>query len=177
MLMADPHLQVGLIALHHLTYSCPISHLRRIQLPPTGSGSGASSRSPPTDYGAFVLQMLPRMSQPSGSVNQSVLRQCLGLSSSYLVTDTTMDPDRGLASWHTGFNRLIDVVVALHTRGELELATINDASKACSECWTVAGSWRDMEGGRDSVKGVAARLKTLLDQNGKTYRGGRIYVP
>ena len=39
------------------------------------------------------------------------------------------------------------------------------------------GAWREMEGGRESVKGVATRLKGLLDENGKTYRGGRVYVP
>lgn len=88
-----------------------------------------------------------------------------------------MNTERGLATWHIGFNRLIDVLVALHTRGELELDTVNDASKACSECWTVAGSWREMEGARESVRGVAARLKGLLDANAKTYRGGRIYIP
>jgi len=150
---------------------------RRSQLLPSGSSTGAASRSPPSDYGAFVLQMLSRMTRASGSIDQRVLRQCLGLSSSYLITDTTMDPDRGLVTWHTGFSRLIDIVAALHARGELEIETVNEASKACSECWTVAGAWREMESGRESVKGVATRLKGLLDENGKTYRGGRVYVP
>ncbi|PCH41009.1 hypothetical protein WOLCODRAFT_137130 [Wolfiporia cocos MD-104 SS10] len=143
---------------------------------PPGSSS-PSSRSMSTDYAAYVLQMLPRMTRSPGGVDQRVLRQCLGLSSSYLVTDTTMNPEGGLTTWHTGFSRLIDLVVALHSRGELEVETVNEASKACSECWTVAGMWREMEYGRESVKGVAARLKGLLDENGKTYRGGRVYVP
>ena len=135
------------------------------------------ARSPPTDYGAFVLAMLSRMTRATGAIDQRLLRRCLALSSSYLLTDTTMNPDRGLAAWQTGLDRLVDVVVALHARGELEVATVNEASKACSECWTVAGSWRGMDDCREGVKGVAVRLKTLLDENGKTYRGGRIYVP
>ncbi|KAF9646004.1 hypothetical protein BDM02DRAFT_3189196 [Thelephora ganbajun] len=61
------------------------------------------------------------------------------------MTDVTMNPTTGLASWNVGFNRLVDVMVALHRRGQLELSTVNAASKACSECWNVAGSWRNME--------------------------------
>lgn len=135
------------------------------------------SPSPPTDYGAFVLAALARHTHTSGSINQRVLRQCLALASSYLITDTTMNPEHGLCNWHTGFNQLIDVLVVLHKRGELELDTVNAASRACSECWTVAGSWREMDAGRESVRGVATRLKGLLDENGKTYHGGRVYVP
>lgn len=134
-------------------------------------------RSPSTDYGAFVLSMLSRMNRAAGSIDQRLLRHCLALSSSYLITDTTMDPERGLAAWQNGLSRLVDVVVALHSRGELEVGTVNEASKACSECWTVAGSWREMDECREGVKAVATRLKRLLDENGKTYRGGRIYVP
>ncbi|KAH9844319.1 uncharacterized protein C8Q71DRAFT_732122 [Rhodofomes roseus] len=131
----------------------------------------------PTDYSAFVRATLAHHSRTSSSVDQSVLRKCLGLASSYLITDTTMNPDTGLSSWNIGFSQLIDVLVALHNRGELALDTVNAASKACSECWTVAGSWREMDAGRDTVRGVAVRLKGLLDENGKTYRGGRVYVP
>ncbi|KZT71572.1 hypothetical protein DAEQUDRAFT_755737 [Daedalea quercina L-15889] len=135
------------------------------------------SPSPATDYSAFVLSTLARHAHTSGSVDQRVLRKCLALASSYLITDTTMSPEHGLRSWHAGFGQLIDVLVALHNRGELELDTVNAASRACSECWTVAGSWREMDAGRESVRGVAMRLRGLLDENGKTYRGGRVYVP
>ncbi|OBZ70444.1 hypothetical protein A0H81_10045 [Grifola frondosa] len=134
--------------------------------------SEEAPRSPPTDYGHFVLVVLSRMTRMSGAIDQRVLRNCLKLSSSYLVTDITMSPDHGLRSWDTGFNRLVDVMVALHKRGELELETVSEASKACSECWSVAGSWREMDECKDGVKGVAMRLKGLLDENGKTYRGG-----
>jgi len=160
----------------HLTFPMADTE-RRTQPVVPAAAEGTASRSPPTDYSAFVLQMLSRMTRSPGSIDQRVLRQCLALSSSYLITDSTMHPSRGLTTWHTGFSRLIDILVALHARGELELDTVNEASKACSECWTVAGAWREMEGGRESVKGVAARLKGLLDENGKTYRGGRVYVP
>ena len=42
-----------------------------------------------------------------------VLRRCLGLASSYLVTDVTMNAEEGVRSWRAGFNRLVDVMVAL----------------------------------------------------------------
>ena len=88
-----------------------------------------------------------------------------------------MNSETGMATWYIGFSRLIDVLIALHRRGELELETVSEASKACSECWTVAGSWREMQDCREGVKEIATKLKSILDENGKTYKGGRIYVP
>lgn len=117
------------------------------------------------------------MKRESGAIDQAVLQQALGLSSSYLVTDSAMDPDRGAHTWAVGFHRLVDVLVALHARGELELETVDAASKACSECWSVAGNWRGLEECREGVRAVAAKLRTLLDDNGRTYRGGRVYTP
>jgi hypothetical protein len=133
----------------------------------------------PTDYTAFVTDALAKSTgQTTGkSVNQKVLRRCLGLSSSYLLTDTSTNPVNGLNTWSIGFNRLVDVVVALHARKELELETMNEASKACSECWSVSGSWAGLAEGRTVVRSIAIRLKRLLDENGRTYRGERVYAP
>lgn len=117
------------------------------------------------------------MTRSSGGVDQKMLRQCIGLSSSYLVSDVTTNPESGLNSWFTGFSRLVDVLAALHAREELELETISEASKACSECWTVAGAWREMSESRECIRVIAVKLKSLLDANGQTYRGGRVYVP
>lgn len=117
------------------------------------------------------------MSRAGGVIDQKVIRQCLGLASSHLVTDSTMNPSTGLNSWYNGFNRLVDIVVALHNRNELELDTISAASKACSECWTAAGNWSEIEESKESIRGLAVRLKEILDENGRTYHGGRVYVP
>lgn len=130
-----------------------------------------------TDYGAFVTRVVARMTETAGSIDQRALQRCLGLASSYLVTDTSTNPDHGLTSWQNGFNRLVDVIVALNARGELEVATVSAASKACSECWSVAGTWRETEVSREGVREIAKRLKGILDENGRTYRGERIYVP
>ncbi|KII95176.1 hypothetical protein PLICRDRAFT_205452 [Plicaturopsis crispa FD-325 SS-3] len=135
------------------------------------------SQSKPTDYSYFVNGVLARMTREKGAVDQLVLRRCLSLSASYLVTDHTMRPSHVLHTWSVGFNRLIDVVVALHKRTELELETINEASKACSECWSIAGTWRGFEECKETIRSIAAKLKELLDANGKTYRGERVYVP
>ncbi|KZT24477.1 hypothetical protein NEOLEDRAFT_419951 [Neolentinus lepideus HHB14362 ss-1] len=136
-----------------------------------------TGRSPATSYGSFVVGILGRMTRDKGTIDQRILRQCLGLSSSYLLTDTSMNPETGVTTWTTGFHRIVDILVALHHRGELELETVNEASKACSECWSVSGAWKGMESCREGVRGVAAKLKGLLDENGKTYRGERIYTP
>ncbi|KAL1747226.1 hypothetical protein HDZ31DRAFT_61425 [Schizophyllum fasciatum] len=131
----------------------------------------------PTDYYQYVLASLPLMTGEGGALDQGALRRCLELSSSYLTTDTTTAPERGMQTWFTGFDRLADVVVALHGRGSLESATMSAASRACSECWSVAGSWRELAPCRDGVRKIATRLKRLLDDNGKTYKGEAIYAP
>lgn len=132
---------------------------------------------PPTDYGAFVVQVLTRMTQDSQSIDQTILRQCIGLSPSFLSSDTTMNPDSGIHTWFTGFNQLVDVMVALHLKEELELETLNTASRACSECWSIAGSFRGLEEGTAGVRKVALKLKRLLDPSGTTYRGEKVYAP
>lgn len=106
-----------------------------------------------------------------------VIRQCLELASSYLLADTTTNTTGGINSWNAGLSRLVDILAALHARGELELETVNSASKACSECWSVAGNWRGLDEARECVREVAFRLKRLLDENGKTFGGGTVYVP
>lgn len=130
-----------------------------------------------TDFNEFVTTSVGRMTRTSGKIDQQTLRSCLSLASSYLVSDTTMDPSRGLTTWCTGFNRLVDLLVLLHTRGELELETVSAGSKACSECWSAAGTWRELEDCKESIRAIAVRLKSVLDPNGRTYRGGLVYVP
>ena len=112
-----------------------------------------------------------------GAIEQRLLRYYLTMSASFLITDTTMNPEGGLASWSQGFLQLVNVLVALHNRNELELETVNEASKACSECWNVSGSWRGLESGRDTVREVAGKLKSPLDPNGRTFQGQPIYTP
>ncbi|KAG6335634.1 hypothetical protein ID866_3450 [Astraeus odoratus] len=130
---------------------------------------------PPTDYGQFVVNVLARMTRESGTVDQSILRRAIGLASSFLLADASTNAEGGIATWQTGFNRLIDVVVVLHHRDELELESFNEASKACSECWSVAGTWRGMEECRQGVKEVAGKLKKLLDEpNRRTYKGHKV---
>ena len=133
--------------------------------------------SPPTDYGKHVVEVLSRMTQTSGQIDQEALRKCIRLAESYMMTDVTMNVEGGIQSWREGFSRLVDVMVALHKRHELEWETVNVASKACSECWSAAGSWREMHECREGVTEIATRLRGLLDGNGKTYRGHPIYVP
>ncbi|KAJ3802739.1 hypothetical protein GGU11DRAFT_813190 [Lentinula aff. detonsa] len=134
-------------------------------------------QNPPTNYGKFVISVLKRMPSGDQFIDQIQLRKCISLSSSFLLSDTCMDPDHGVNTWFMGFSRLIDVIVALHSRSELDIETMNVASKACSECWSVAGAWRGLEECRDGVKKAAGKLKKLLDENGRTYRGERVYAP
>lgn len=131
----------------------------------------------PTNFKTYVIQVINSMTARSSTIDQDVVRKCLGLSSSYLIADTTTDPMEGMKSWCAGFSQIVDLLIALHSRGELGLETINAASRACSECWTVAGNWRELEGGRECVRRVAAQLKALLDENGRTYKGEAVYVP
>lgn len=137
-----------------------------------------SSLAQPTDYAQFVVNVLARMTQEMGTIDQSILRRAIGLASSYLLTDTSTNTEDGITTWQTGFNRLVDVVVVLHNRNELELETFNEASKACSECWSIGGTWKGMEECRQGVKEAAGKLKKLLDEpNRRTYKGDKVYAP
>ncbi|KAJ7682780.1 hypothetical protein DFH06DRAFT_304704 [Mycena polygramma] len=137
---------------------------------------------PCTDFSRFVIDAI-KSSNTTGerakTIDQQILRAALDLASSYLVTDTSTNPDvhAGTDTWFKGLNQLVDLLAALHAREELELETVNAASKACSECWTVAGTWRGLEECREGVRKVGAKLKKLLDENGFTYRGEMVYSP
>ncbi|KAF8974545.1 hypothetical protein BDZ97DRAFT_33459 [Flammula alnicola] len=132
-----------------------------------------------TDFGTFVTDILARdvRSSDASTINQGVLRQCINLASSFLVTDTTTNPERGISTWFAGLSRLIDLVVVLHKRDELELETISAASRACSECWTAAGNWRGLDECKNRVRDIGGKLKKIMDANGRTYRGERVYAP
>ncbi|KAF8195867.1 hypothetical protein K438DRAFT_1673763 [Mycena galopus ATCC 62051] len=136
---------------------------------------------PCTDFSRFVLNAIKssRTEERPKTLDQSILRTALELSSSFLVTDTSTnsDPQAGSDTWFMGLNQLVDLLVALHARDELEIETVNAASKACSECWTVAGTWRGLEECREGVRKVGAKIKKLLDENGFTYRGEHVYSP
>ncbi|KAF7776660.1 hypothetical protein Agabi119p4_5053 [Agaricus bisporus var. burnettii] len=143
---------------------------------------------PPTSYSSFVLDVFKR-TKPSKSdsdsapstttaplINQAILRHSLGLASSFLITDLTTNPENGYSTWLTGFSNLVDIVVVLHTRNDLELETMSEASKACSECWTAAGAWKGMEDCRVGVRTIAGKLRKLLDEGGRTYRGEPVSI-
>ncbi|KAG2013643.1 hypothetical protein CC2G_010528 [Coprinopsis cinerea AmutBmut pab1-1] len=131
------------------------------------------SQIPPTDYAAFVLDTLTLMnqSQPSGRIDQEKLRRCIQLASSFLLTDHGMNPDTGTQTWGIGLSRLVDVIVALHKRNELEPATLFAANKACKDCWVTSASFRGLEECRSRVRENGTKLRNLMDPNGKTYKG------
>jgi hypothetical protein len=144
---------------------------------PAPAQTTREGRTPPTDYGAVVVALVGKMTRETGAIDQNQIRHALALAASHLLADTATDAERGGARWAAGLHRLVDILVALHARDELELATVNEASRACAECWSVAGAWRGLEPCRDGVRGAAAKLKTLLDANGRTFRGNRVYAP
>ncbi|KAL5530148.1 hypothetical protein ACEPAF_6405 [Sanghuangporus sanghuang] len=131
----------------------------------------------PTNFGKIIVDALAAMTKNEGAIDQRLLRMYLTMTPSYLVMDTSMNSEGGLASWRTGFIRLVDILTALHKRGELELETVNEASRACSECWGISGSWRGLDECKETIREVAGKLKTLLDANGRTFQGQQIYTP
>ena len=128
-------------------------------------------------FNLYFTTALAAMTKNGATIDQRLLQMYLTMTPSYLVMDTSVNSEGGIASWRTGFMRLVDVLVALHKRGELELETVNAASKACSECWSVSGSWRGLDECKETIREVAAKLKTLLDPNGRTFQGQQIYTP
>ncbi|TFK28724.1 hypothetical protein FA15DRAFT_652472 [Coprinopsis marcescibilis] len=132
---------------------------------------------PQTDYATFVTDALSISSAESSKkkspgIDQEKLRECLYLASSFLITDTTMDQNAsGLNTWTDGLSQLVQLVVVLHRRNELEAATVSAVSKACRECWAVAGSFQGLEDCRRKVREFGTRIKGILDEGGITYKG------
>lgn len=103
----------------------------------------------------------------------------MGLAPSYLILDTTTlsSSTVGIQTWSSGFHKLVDIMLVLHARDQLELDTINIASQSCSECWTMTCSFHGLEDARTGVRSIAARLRSILDANGVEYKGEKVYVP
>jgi len=118
---------------------------------------------PHIDFQNAVLNALGAMTRASGSIDQTTLRQPPDAHAGPIWSvDNTINSEGGLARWSAGFHRLVDVLLALHAKEQLELETVNEASKACSECWSVSGTYRGLTAeGREVVRGIAARLKTI----------------
>jgi hypothetical protein len=62
------------------------------------------------DFNQTVLRILARMTQDSGSIDQSQLRNLIALAPSYLVVDSTIHQPTadGVNQWALGFNRLCE---------------------------------------------------------------------
>jgi len=132
---------------------------------------------PQLDYEQTVVKLLRRMTSEQNQIDQAVLRHFVGLSPSYFILDSTSAGlIAGVHTWQMGFHHLVDVMIALHARKELDLETVNEASRACSECWSVAAGWR-IDEGKECIRNVANRLKTILDENGVEYRGLKVWAP
>ncbi|QRV72749.1 hypothetical protein RhiJN_00763 [Ceratobasidium sp. AG-Ba] len=130
-------------------------------------------------YEQYVVRVVSQMTKEKGAIDQVSLRNTMGLAPSYLIIDTTTLSSSavGIQTWASGFHKLVDIMLALHTRDELELDTVNIASQACSECWTMTCSFNGLEDAKSGVRSIAARLQSILDPNGVTYRGEKVYVP
>ncbi|KAJ7368325.1 hypothetical protein DFH08DRAFT_22617 [Mycena albidolilacea] len=143
---------------------------------------------PSTDFSRFVLNAIKssstgersnsteeRVTQPKPKLDQETLRTALALASSFLVTDTATnsDPHVGSDTWFVGLNQLIDLLVALHARDELEIETVNAASKACSgeqlfrhsltvleKIWQSVGQWRARGGGSKNAERALGRSES-----------------
>ncbi|KAG8747526.1 hypothetical protein FRC10_000662 [Ceratobasidium sp. 414] len=154
---------------------------------PTETASGSSTSmvvkrpAPPkaVSYEEYVVRVVSQMTKAKGAIDQTSLRTTMGLAASYLILDTTMLSSSavGIQTWSSGFHKLVDIMLALHARDQLELATVNAASQSCSECWTMTCSFNGLEEARAGVRSIAARLQSILDPNGIEYKGETVYVP
>ncbi|CAE6523056.1 unnamed protein product [Rhizoctonia solani] len=133
----------------------------------------------PVSYEEYVTRVTALMTKETGSIDQPSLRRTVGLAPSYLILDTTTlsSSMAGIQTWGRGFQRLVDIMIVLHKRNELQLETLNCASQACSECWTMTCAFQGLQEARTGVRSIAARLQSILDPNGIEYKGEKVYVP
>ncbi|CEL59525.1 hypothetical protein RSOLAG1IB_03458 [Rhizoctonia solani AG-1 IB] len=129
-------------------------------------------------YDEYVIRMTALMTKEKGSIDQTSLCRTVGLAPSYLILDTTTlsSAAAGIRTWASGFHRLVDIMLVLHKRDELQIETLSRASQACSECWTMTCTFQGLEDARAGVRSIAARLQSVLDPNGIEYKGEKVYV-
>lgn len=140
--------------------SPPTSSPNRHPLP----SSSASTATPRSTTAPSSSSQPPAPSSSSGlSIDQDVLRQALRLASSFLLTDCTLNPELGLETWAIGLGRLVDIVLALHHTGVLEVETMRVASAALRECWVAGGSFPGLEDSRIRIREDGQKLQKLLD--------------
>ncbi|KAJ1308621.1 hypothetical protein OPQ81_004319 [Rhizoctonia solani] len=132
----------------------------------------------PVSYEEYVIRVTAIMTKEKGSIDQPSLCRAVGLAPSYLILDTTTlsSSTAGIQTWASGFHRLVDIMLVLHKREELQLETLNCASQACSECWTMTCAFQGLQDARAGVRSIAARLQSILDPNGIEYKGEKVYV-
>ncbi|KAH7343826.1 hypothetical protein B0J17DRAFT_713983 [Rhizoctonia solani] len=132
----------------------------------------------PVSYDEYVIRVTALMTKEKGRSTRPPCRTVV-LAPSYLILDTTTlsSTTAGIQTWASGFHRLVDIMLVLHKREELQLETLNCASQACSECWTMTCAFQGLQDARAGVRSIAARLQSILDPNGIEYKGEKVYVP
>lgn len=133
---------------------------------------------PPTDYGKFVVDAISHMTRnplSNGRLNQENLRNCLAMASSFMIADTTLNSESGIDSWTTGFKHLVELLLHLHRKGDLDPATMGMSIRACYECWVAIGSFQNLDRGRAVVQECGSKLRACLDEpvpgGGAKYKG------
>lgn len=116
------------------------------------------------NYNLTILKSLSSLSGPY-SDNQEILRAYLQLAPAYLLLDGShkTDPETGVSQWAMGFDRIMDVLAALHASSQLELLTVEAVRNALAECWSSSESISPTTVVQEKIKALAGRLRRLMD--------------
>jgi len=123
-----------------------------------------------------VNRALSRMTAAHNAIDQVRLRYWLSLSPSFLMLDvsTTSPPTLGIERWKNGLHSLVNVVVALHAKDQLEFETIDEAARALAQCWSITLGWTGMDYAQVSVQQVGEKLTSVLDIDDRSRYKGRV---
>jgi hypothetical protein len=120
------------------------------------------------DYNLTVLKCLSQMKTYHD--NQETIRAYIALASSFLMLDAAPQnsPETGITQWALGFERIMDVVAALHASSLLDVETVQAVNGALSESWSNTDTIQGTEFAQEKIKGLAGRLRKLLDNGEST---------
>ncbi|EJU06402.1 hypothetical protein DACRYDRAFT_19572 [Dacryopinax primogenitus] len=139
---------------------------------------GTSSSYPASSATSATLSGIMVPTEPRETIDQVVLRRWLLLLPTFLLLDTSTHPaPSGLLSWQLGLHSLISLMLALHAQDQLEWDTMNAASRALAECWSISLCWNGMEAAKGVVQSAGGRLKAVLDKDDPTRYKGRLLYP
>lgn len=116
------------------------------------------------NYDQTVEKCLSQLKLDGSTSEQETLRTYIALAPSFLAFDSnTTSPEDGIGSWSTGFGKLANALILMHSISRLEYETINAAFRVAEECYNTSDATNNPELVQEKIGALVQRLKEVTD--------------